>query len=491
MIARGFQLTPGRALFGWLVLLTLYRLLVIPHLGITLYVDEAQYWTWAQHPDWGYYSKPPVIAWLIAFTTGLFGDGILGIKLAGMLLYPATAWIVFVLGRELFNERIALRCAVAFSLLPFVSGLGLFVSTDAPLLFFWALGVLCLNRALTHDDWRDWLLTGAALGLGIMSKYTMVVFAACALLYLLIDREHRQHLMRAKPWAALLLAALIVLPNLLWNYTHDFPTLHHTADITHVEGGNSKSGNAGEFLGAQWISLGPLLALAWLASLSALWRNRRSTPHMLLHCFSLPLLLLVLLQSLRSQANGNWAAPAFVTASMLAVVWLDRFKLRWTVIALGLNAIVMLAAYHIADVYRLTGKPMPAKYDVLKRARGWDQLAQQLRPILLQYQGVTLLTDSRALTAHLLYELRDFNPPVAAWKPTATPRNHYQLSIPYVPRQGDAVLFITQTDPSPISNHFERKDSIAHIKVISPTVQRQLDVYLLQGFKDAPAAPAK
>ena len=57
--------------------------------GVTLYVDEAQYWTWAQNLDWGYFSKPPVIAWLIAASTALFGDGILAVKLSAILLYPA------------------------------------------------------------------------------------------------------------------------------------------------------------------------------------------------------------------------------------------------------------------------------------------------------------------------------------------------------------------------------------------------------------------
>ncbi|MCK6389176.1 MAG: hypothetical protein L6Q65_16485, partial [Zoogloea sp.] len=68
-------------------LLTAYRLWVIQHLGIDLYVDEVQYWTWSQALDWGYFSKPPVIAALIAASTALLGNGLIAIKLPSLLLY--------------------------------------------------------------------------------------------------------------------------------------------------------------------------------------------------------------------------------------------------------------------------------------------------------------------------------------------------------------------------------------------------------------------
>ena len=474
----------ARLLFAWLLLLTFYRMWVVSHLDITLYVDEAQYWTWAKDLDWGYYSKPPVIAWLIATSTAVFGDGVLAVKLPGILLYPATSWIIYQLGKQLCDERIGFRCALAFSLLPFVSGLGLFVSTDAPLLFCWTAGMLTLHRALTLDRWRDWLLLGAALGLGIMAKYTMLAFGACAALYLLLDSDRRRQLGNPRLWSALGIAAALVLPNILWNWTHDFPTLHHTADITHVEGINGKQGNAGEFLLAQFVSLGPIIALAWLATLALLWRNRHEKRQQLLHCFSLPLLTLVLLQALRSEANGNWAAPAFVPASILAVIWLSRFKARWWFAALGLNAALMLAVYHVSDFYRLRGTALPARYDVLKRARGWDVLAKQLVPIIAQHPNALLLADNRTLIAHMRYELRNVDVSFAAWKPQARANDHYQLSIPLTANDmGRTALFITQTNPAPVTDRFSEFASIARISYQGQTVRRELNVLLLQGFR--------
>ncbi|HEX5125480.1 MAG TPA: glycosyltransferase family 39 protein [Rhodocyclaceae bacterium] len=477
-------------LLVWLAAITLYRIWIIPRLGITLYVDEAQYWTWAQQPDWGYFSKPPVIAWLIAFSTALFGDGLIAVKLPSLILYPATAWLSFRLGVRLFDARIGFRTGLAFSLMPIVAALGLFVSTDAPLLFFWAAAMLSLLRALDHDRWSDWLLLGISVGLGMMSKYTMAVFGVSALLYLLVDRSRRGALLNHKLWIAAALALLIVLPNIFWNWSYDFPTLHHTADITHVEGVNTKTGNLGEFLLAQVAALGPAIALAFLAGLAMAIRQWREPRMQLLISFSLPLFGIVMLQALRSEANGNWAAPSMIAANMLAIVWLTRKRLRWWLFAaLGINIALMLAVYHLNDFYRLTGRTPSAHADPLKRARGWSAFAQQLKPYLDAQPQALLLAENRTLLAHMLYELRDTaaaSPGAyAAWAPYASPHDHYQLVAPLNNEHlGRTALLVTQTDYSPIASRFNHAQLLGHISVdVEPGLRREADVVLLEGFK--------
>ncbi|PAS94864.1 MAG: hypothetical protein CGU28_13295 [Candidatus Dactylopiibacterium carminicum] len=477
----------SRSTQAWLLLLlllTAYRLWIIPRLGVTLYIDEAQYWTWAKDLDWGYYSKPPVIAWLIAATTAVFGDGLLAVKLSALLLYPATAWLLYLLGRRLYDGQTGFRAGLSFALIPLVSALGLAVSTDAPLLFCWALAMLALLRALEYDRWRDWLLLGVAVGLGIMAKYTMGAFAASAGLYLLTDRQRRRAFLHPGLWIAVALATLIVLPNILWNWQHDFPTLRHTAEITHVSE-NAKTGNAGEFLLAQAGSLGPGFALAYLVGIGFALRRWHDPRSQFLLSFSLPLFGLVFFQAMRSEANGNWAAPALIAALLLSVVWLTRLRTRWWLGALAINIAVMLAAYYLGDYFQLTGKPQPARLDPLKRAKGWDALADGVRPYFAAHPGAMLLTKDRTLMAHLSYELRDLDLDAVAWAPNPHPADHYQLTVPLQAANGiRPLILVTQSGDDDVAPRFARREKLGDVIVdVMPGLQRHVEIILLEGFR--------
>lgn len=472
-------------LLVWLAVILAYRIWVIPRLGISLYVDEAQYWTWAKAPDWGYFSKPPVIGWLIAVSTWLFGNGILPVKLPSLVLYPATSWVLYLLGKRLFDARVGFRTALAFSVMPLVSALGLFVSTDAPLLFFWALAMLFFLRAVEDNEWKDWTGLGVAVGLGCMSKYTMAAFGFSGVIYLLLDSERRRHLWNPRLWYAVAVAVLIVLPNILWNWAYDFPTLHHTADITHIEGSDDKHGNLGEFIVAQIASLGPGFALAFLAAVPWAFRKRRQPALQAALAFSVPLLAIVLVQAMRSEANGNWAAPALVSALLLSVAWLSSLRSRWWIIALSLNVIAMFAVYHLGDILKLTHTQQTAKIDPLKRAKGWPELAKQLRPILAQHPHAILLADHRTIMAHMLYELRDLDLEAAAWAPHPRAQDHYQLTIPLADEQSTRpLILVTQSDPSDISSRFMSSTLLAQLHVaVEPGLERRASVVLLNGFR--------
>lgn len=132
---------------GWLlafiVVLMGYRYWAVQHVGISLFFDEAQYWDWSRHLDWGFFSKPPLIAGLIWLSTALFGDGLLGVKALPMLLYPATALAMVGFARALWptssGVRTGIVAAALFMTLPVTSLMGLFASTDAPLILCWTL----------------------------------------------------------------------------------------------------------------------------------------------------------------------------------------------------------------------------------------------------------------------------------------------------------------------------------------------------------------
>lgn len=481
------MMTPRRpvlALLGVVAALTLYRVAVIHHLEIDPYVDEAYYWGWAQQPAFGYYSKPPLVAWLIAASTGLFGKGLIALKLPSLLLYPATALLVQQLGNRMFDPRVGWWSGVGFITLPLVSALGIFVSTDALLLFFWAAGLLALWSALEKPSRGAWLAMGLCTGLGLMSKYTMAAFVGSAFLVLLAHPRGRPQLLSPWPWLAVLLAAALLSPNLWWNWQHDFPTFRHTAEITRLNERHWNPAELGEFLAAQVLSFGPLLTLGLLAAIAGLRRSMADLRYRSLALMTLPLLLLVCFQAATGRANGNWAAPIFIGGLLLTVAHLAQGgRWRFLAAAVALNAIIMVGAYHWPDLARWSGKELSGRNDPYKRARGWQDFAQAVAPYLAAHPDAVLLADDRDILAELAYALglRD----LASWNPEGHVMDHYQLTTRMEDYPGRAFLYVSREPLRPtVLARFERSTLVGEVDVaVHKDYHRRAHLYRLEGFK--------
>src|SRR3954470_24469661 len=109
--------------------ITVVRLAVLIATPLQLYPDEAQYWWWAQVPDWGYFSKPPLIAWIVWLTTR-FSDAEWAIRITSPLLHASTALIIFAIGRLAYDARVGFWSALAYATLPGISYSSGLISTD-------------------------------------------------------------------------------------------------------------------------------------------------------------------------------------------------------------------------------------------------------------------------------------------------------------------------------------------------------------------------
>src|ERR1700755_879417 len=116
--------------------LTVAPLVALFRTPLELYPDEAQYWLWSRTLDFGYYSKPPVIAWAIWATTAIGGDGEAWVRLSATLCQAGAPLVVFLLGRRLYGPATGLAAAALYGLMPGVQLSALVAATDAPLLFF-------------------------------------------------------------------------------------------------------------------------------------------------------------------------------------------------------------------------------------------------------------------------------------------------------------------------------------------------------------------
>lgn len=120
--------------------IALVRILALAVLPIALYADETQYWIWSREFDWGYFSKPPMIAWLIALSTNLLGDSDFAVRLPAPLLHTATAAFIFASAQRLWDARTGFWASAVYLTLPSIWLSGAVISTDALLLCAWSAG---------------------------------------------------------------------------------------------------------------------------------------------------------------------------------------------------------------------------------------------------------------------------------------------------------------------------------------------------------------
>ena len=474
-----------------LAALVVWRLLAASHANLELYADEAQYWTWSLNPDWGYYSKPPMVAWAIWLGTHLFGDGELGVRAASALVYPLTAGVLFMLVRRLFRadpraEAMAFWSGLVYATLPLVSLGAWLITTDAFLLLFWSLALYTLSHALESGRWRDWLLLGLAVGLGMMSKYSMVFFGLGLAVYLAITPERRRLFLDPRPYGSALVALLVVLPNILWNAGHQFVSFAHTADISQLDRALFHPGAMLEFFLAQFVVFGPLtfIGLLVLAVRPGVWLGDDRLR--LLAAMTLAPLAAFLGLSLLSRAFANWAAFAYASAAaLIAVVWVMQGRRRWLLATVALHLLVAVGIYHVHDLTSALGLELTRKTDPYGRVTGYRALGEAVAQRLQAVPGAKLLGDDRKLFALLRYYARPYSDDGRFFNPDGGLDNHYALSadVRNAPR-GTFLLVSQGHDGAKLADWFAEVEPQPPIRVQAyPDYAMTYRVWLLRDYR--------
>lgn len=466
---------------GLTCLLLVYRLWIIDATPIPIFFDEAYYLSWAQHWQWGYYSKPPVVAWLISLTTSLFGNGTLSVKLASPLLYHVAAVLVYCIALRLFDRRCAFYSGCVFLLMPLVGFNSLFITTDAPLLFFWALSCFAFLNALESRHIYWWLVAGLCAGLGLLSKYTFILLPVTFLIWAAIDNRGQQVLSTPRFWLACTIALLCLLPNLLWNAQHGFVSFQHTAEISHQQRNSFNLLRLLEFWGGQLLVFGPAMALLLLRRLRT--GGEFNSSEKWLWSLFVPTFALLSAQALTGRANVNWAAPAYISASIIVghsvIHWQWHRTFR---VGLLINVVLMLVFYHYIALTDALGIERKHGNDPFKRVLGWQALAEQFQDDIDRYPDLPLAGNSRKLLSYFGYYLQPhhFTPHYLDNSPEHID-NHYELLYPVKP--GEAYLFITTWNQAKLESHFARVEPIAekNQRVYSNLV-RHARLYRVEGL---------
>jgi dolichol-phosphate mannosyltransferase len=184
--------------------------------------EEAYYWNYSRHLATGYLDHPPMVAWLIRLGTFAFGGSEFGVRVSAIFCAATTAFFTYRLTRNLFDASTALLATVLSQTLPFFFAAGMVMTPDTPLVAAWAATVFFLERALVAGRSGAWWGVGLCMGVGLLSKYSIVLLAPAALVFMLLDPPARHWLRRWQPYAAALLAVAIFSPVIVWNAQNDW-----------------------------------------------------------------------------------------------------------------------------------------------------------------------------------------------------------------------------------------------------------------------------
>ena len=284
---------------------------------VNLIPEEAYYWNYAQHLDWGYLDHPPMVAWLIWLSTSIFGKSEVSVRLPAYICWIIAGMFMFRLTLNLYDRTAAFRTILLLAVLPIYFGLGFFMTPDAPLYAAWAGCLYFLERALIAQNRRAWWGVGLCLGLGMLSKYTAALLGLGTLMFLLINRRSRHWLFRPEPYIAALTAVILFSPVILWNLRNGW--------MSFIFQGSNRWTGGHDFslhllIGTILLLLTPTAMLAIVRVLlphklegaSAVPTNNKKQQYFWAVTFTLVPLSVFVIYSLLYKPKLNWTAPIWL-----------------------------------------------------------------------------------------------------------------------------------------------------------------------------------
>jgi len=342
--------------------------------------EEAYHWNFARHLDWSYYDHPPMLAWGIAVGRLVLGDTPLGVRLVPLLFALGTAGLLGRLARRCYGERAAAWAVLLYALEPaafFVGGWGF---PDAPVLFFWALTLTWVWRALDTGRPGWWPAAGAALGAGMLSKYTAAFLVPSVLLYLLCSRRHRRWLATPWPYLAGACSLVVFAPVLYWNTVHQWASFRFQGAARFQTAGELSVRQGLQMVAELWLFILPLTLPLAAVALRRAALSRRPADWFLFWTFP-PMSAFFFALGWTPSFHVLWPLPAYLGLTVLMAGALAdssgrlagfyRARGAWLVVgAAGWTAAVAL---HAACV--LPGVPL------LRETYGWDEVARRCRAL--------------------------------------------------------------------------------------------------------------
>ena len=337
----------------------------------------------ARHLAWGYVAYPPVTPFFARLSLDLFGTSLTGFRFFAALAAACSIFLTGLMAGELGGSRTAVLFA-ALAATPFALACGSLMQYVAFDYLCWISLSCFFLRLCKSADERWWIPIGIAIGVGMLTKYSMlfgVVGIAAGVLFNPLRRQLRSKWL----WLGVALSLAIFLPNLLWQVQHHFISLDF---LQHIHARDVRTGRTKNFLLDQLTinQFGLVVALAGLyfyffSSDARQWRP-------LGWVYVLPFALFFALQG-----RGYYLAPAYPVLFAGGAVWLEHCSGSWNlrrgrfgllavglalVFDIGLTAAVVLP---IPSINSKWWKFAVRNNDDLAEEIGWPELVETIASI--------------------------------------------------------------------------------------------------------------
>lgn len=327
--------------WGVVLIVVIWKFVAGANLGLIF--DECYYWTWSLHLQACYFDHPPLVAWVIAAGHALLGHNALAVRIGAILSGVLLAIAGRQLGKEMFGNAAGNRAGIFLTLAPIFAGNSFLMTPDTMLVPAWAFAMLFAWRGSRPEaPMAWWLLAGAAAGVGMLSKYTMVLFFAGLGVLWLASPGNRKRLFLGSLMAGIV-TLVIFLPVISWNSQHGWASFQH--QLHHGFHNESRSlinvQNLADYTAFLIVLISPVLGLLCFRTASFRMGDAR---FLFLGFFFWPVVSFFGFSAAKAHVEANWPMVAFIAGILMVAGDWERYGKGWRKTALVVLLITDLGA---------------------------------------------------------------------------------------------------------------------------------------------------
>ena len=379
---------------------------------VSLGVDEAHYALYALHPALSYFDHPPLVGWLQMLVAPL-GYTEFTLRLLPAILYSLISLQLLRLTNLLYPKGSRWQETVVLFLVmsaPILQLLGWGMVPDWPLILISLLLVEQVNRLLSdYKNRQCWWIIGLLLGLAGLSKYT-AAFLPLGLVLVLSCQHRLRWLISPYPWCAVVLALMMILPVLIWNYDHQWASFQYQLGHARGEGWSWHSLFSMQVL--QMLCYTLLTYVGGVAASFYAMKQKESSAWILL-CFAWPFLLVTNWSSGQGELLPNWPALGWVLLMPMVAHWIcECWAKNWVKVLVVISSVISVPL--VIFLYLLLAfKPLdlfPFMRPVIKDLIGWQQASEHAVNLLSEcgHKNAVLLVDNWSKASRLAWYTRPF-----------------------------------------------------------------------------------